>query len=97
FHVTGVQTCALPISMALNDKFDIYGKAGFYSLEWEMEQVCFFGQCVGGSTDDSGLGFEFGTRGMVMPQLEVFADFKFIMLDDNRSEERRVGTRWRAR
>lgn len=70
-------------SMALNDKFDIYGKAGFYSLEWEMEQVCFFGQCVGGSDDDSGLGFEFGTRGMVMPQLEVFADFKFIMLDDN--------------
>lgn len=76
-------------SLALNDKFDVYGKAGFYSYEMEVDlpEECFPGiGCFGGggeSWDDSGLGFEIGARGMVMPQVEVFGDFKFIMLDDS--------------
>jgi hypothetical protein len=70
-------------SMALNEKFDLYGKLAILSGEVEVE-FCnpFTGDCDGVTDDDTGFGFEVGVRGEVVEKVEVFGNLQYASIFD---------------
>src|SRR5690606_40608014 len=81
FHVTGVQTCALPIYWSDPDDF-----SSFYSALNRLKKEQKALQAPGRSGEMSGIGND-------RPQ----SVWSFRRTNEGRSEERRVGKEWRRR
>ena len=64
-------------AVAMNDKVDLFAKLGFVSADIEVGPF---------SNDDTGFGLEFGARGMVTKELEVFGGLSYVdVFEDSRT------------